>query len=247
MTNLKTRRDNSFHDLFEEILSKSERLKMKLLLTSGGLTNPSISGALAKLVAIPNHQVHTAFIPTAANVEPGDKGWLVEEYQNLYRQGYGCLDVVDISALPRENWQPRLEAANILVLGGGNNFHLMYWLRKSGLDSLLPELIKTRVYVGISAGSMVTSKRLLLTADLPVIQDDPSEKPDDRAMGWIDFYIRPHFDSPFFPLSKAEYIQEAARTIHEPIYLIDDQTAIQVVDGKVEIISEGEYRVFNRK
>lgn len=220
---------------------------MKLLLTSAGLSNQSIAASLGKLAAIPNNKVHLAFIPTAANVIEGDKGWLIEDYQNLKKQGYGCIDIVDISALPKDIWQPRLEAANVLMFGGGNNYHLMYWLRKSGLDKLLTELVETRVYVGVSAGSMVLSKRLLLTSDEPVIQENRMGKQDDTGLGWVDLYIRPHFKSPYFPRYTVEYLKEAAKTIDEQIYAIDDQTAVIVADGKEEIISEGEYLVLNKK
>ncbi len=220
---------------------------MKLLLTSAGISNPTIAAALGRLAAIPNDKVHIAFIPTAANVEEGDKGWLIGDYQNLIKQGYGCIDIVDISSLPADIWHPRLEEANILIFGGGNNYHLMYWLRKSGLDKLLPELVQTRVYVGISAGSMVLSKRLLLTADKPVIHENKTGKLDDSGLGWVDFYIRPHFNSPYFPQYSVEYLTNAAKTIDAPIYVIDDQTAVLVADGKEEIISEGDYLVLNNK
>ena len=132
---------------------------MKLLLTSAGIKNDSIAKALEELVGKTANGVRIAFIPTAANVEEGDKGWLIEDYRNLKKREYE-VDIVDISALPREMWEPRLKQANVIMVGGGNTFHLMYWLRKVGLDKLLPELLKTRVYVGISAGSMVVSKSI---------------------------------------------------------------------------------------
>ncbi len=220
---------------------------MKMLLTSAGLSNPSIAASLLKLVAIPAEKVHLAFIPTAANVIDGDKGWLIDDFLNLKKQGYGCIDFVDISALPKDIWLGRLEVANILMFGGGNNYHLMYWLRKSGLDILLPELVETRVYVGVSAGSMVLSKRLLLTADRPVILDNTTRELGDAGLGWVNFYIRPHYNSPYFSRYTAEFLKEAAKSIGDPIYVIDDQTAIIVADGKEEIVSEGEYLVLNKK
>ena len=130
-----------------------------MLLTSAGIKNDSIAKALEELVGKTANGVRIAFIPTAANVEEGDKGWLIEDYRNLKKREYE-VDIVDISALPREMWEPRLKQANVIMVGGGNTFHLMYWLRKVGLDKLLPELLKTRVYVGISAGSMVVSKSI---------------------------------------------------------------------------------------
>ena len=130
-----------------------------MLLTSAGIKNDSIAKALEELVGKTANGVRIAFIPTAANVEEGDKGWLIEDYRNLKKREYE-VDIVDISALPREMWEPRLKQANVILVGGGDTFYLMHWLRKVGLDKLLPELLKTRVYVGISAGSMVVSKSI---------------------------------------------------------------------------------------
>jgi len=124
---------------------------MKLLLTSGGLTNNSIKKALRELAGKPFNSLKLAFIPTAANVEDGDKKWFLHDLNNFSKQKFKSFDIVDFSAVPQEVWQPRFEQADILVFGGGNTFHLMYWLRKSGLEDLLPKLLRTKVYVGISA------------------------------------------------------------------------------------------------
>lgn len=132
---------------------------MHLLLTSAGLTNPAITAALNQLIKSKTgkdpSEAKIAFIPTAANVEAGDKGWLINDLHNLSSQGYQAVDIVDISALRPELWTPRLEAADVLFFGGGNTFHLMHWLQQSGLDEQLSELLRTRVYAGISAGSCV--------------------------------------------------------------------------------------------
>jgi len=127
---------------------------MKLFLTSAGLSNKTLVDTFNDLVELPAEKIHIAFIPTAANVESGDKDWLINDYTNLKKQNY-IVDIVDISALPKETWLPRIKEANVIFVGGGNTFHLMHWLEKSGLKELLPELIKTRVYAGISAGSCI--------------------------------------------------------------------------------------------
>jgi len=131
---------------------------MKLLLTSAGITNKTIKHAMQDLLGKSFKTLSVAFIPTAANVESGDKAWLIDNLNEFKQLGIASLDIVDISALPKDIWEHRLSQAQVLIFGGGNTYHLMYWLEKSGLKKLLPKLLESKVYVGISAGSMVTTK-----------------------------------------------------------------------------------------
>ncbi|MFA6249944.1 MAG: peptidase E [Candidatus Shapirobacteria bacterium] len=218
---------------------------MKLLLTSAGIANPSLVSALLKLVGKPFKQAGLVFIPTASNVEEGDKGWLIDDLVNLKQLDFASVDIVDISALPKEIWLPRIKEADVLVFSGGNTFHLMSWLRKSGLDIMLPELLKNKVYVGISAGSMVVSKSIFLTSDKPIFDENRLGVTDDTGLGLVDFYIRPHFNSPYFPKAKEEAIVEAAKKVSEPIFALDDNSAVLVNENKAEIVSEGEWKKFN--
>lgn len=218
---------------------------MKLLLTSSGLTNKSIADALFELVGKKPSDTTIAFVPTAMNVESGDKGWFVTDLYNLKKQGLKCLDIVDISALPKDIWLPRLEAADVLFFSGGNTAHLMRWMKESGLAELLPELLKTRVYAGISAGSIITAPSLALSSeDKRLYYEEIFGYSDEKALGFVNFHFRPHLNSPNFPNVRKEYIQEIAKNIKEPIYALDDQSALKVMDNEVEIISEGEYLKF---
>src|SRR3989344_576672 len=120
---------------------------MKLLLTSSGITNPTIANALSELLAKPFEKSAVTFIPTAANVEQKDKTWLVNDMYNLLKLGFNSFDVIDISAVGKEYWLPSFEAADILVFGGGNTSHLLTWLEKSGVGRELPRLLQTKVYM----------------------------------------------------------------------------------------------------
>lgn len=218
---------------------------MKLLLTSNGLSNNKIIKAFSELVGLPNSKIHIAFIPTASNVEEGDKGWLINDYTNLKNQNFASIDIVEISALPKEIWLPRIKAANVLFFGGGNTYYLLSWLKKSGLDKMLPELLKTRVYVGISAGSMVPTINLRMSTSQKTYSEIIYQIKDDKGLGFVNFHIRPHFNSKFFPKARFEYLQKIAKDIPEPIYAIDDDTAVMVNGGKIEVVSEGKWKRFN--
>ena len=219
---------------------------MKLLLTSGGITNTSIATALQNLVEKPFKEVNVAFIPTAANVESGDKDWLILNYKELYDLGIHELDIVDFSAVTRDVWLPRLQHADILVFGGGNTFHLMYCAEKYGLKEELLKLLQTRVYVGISAGSMITTKNLALSQSRTLYSEEIGQlQQDDEGLGFVDFHIRPHLHSPWFPKVRSEVVKPLADQLQEPVYAIDDNTAIQVINGEITLVSEGKWQLFD--
>lgn len=220
---------------------------MKLLLTSGGITNKTIAKALFDLVGKPAEEITLAFIPTAANAEGHDKSWLINDLVNIKKQGFKMIDIVDISALPKDIWQPRLESADVLFFSSGNSPYLVKWIEQSGLKELLPELLKTKVYVSISAGSLVASPTLELSStDTKIFCEKNFGYSSNQGLGLIDFYIRPHLNSPKFPKVNKEFLTQVAKEIPQTIYGLDDQMAVKVVDGKVEVIGEGEYLVFNK-
>lgn len=217
---------------------------MKFLLTSGGLTNKSISKALFELVGKEPEETTLVFVPTASNIETENKDWFINDLININKQNFKEVYITDISAVPEDIWRPQLEKADILFFEGGNTYHLMRWINKSGLVNLLPELLKTKVYVGLSAGSMVTSPDLALRLSQIIYGDDMEEESMD-GLNYVDFYFLPHLNSPFFPNRMEEKIKEAAKTLSKKIYALDDQSALKVVDGKVEVVTEGKYLEFN--
>lgn len=218
---------------------------MKLLLTSGGLTNESISNALVELVGKKTEDTSLCFIPTASTIETGDKDWLINDLININKQGYKSVSIVDICALPENIWRPQMEEADVLFFSGGNNFFLMEWINKSGLKEILLKFLETKVWVGISAGSMVTNPDLSLKISQTVYGEDFDKTEEIDGLNFVDFYTLPHLNSQYFPNVNLENLQKLSEKINKKIYALDDQSALKVVDGKVEIISEGEYLEFN--
>lgn len=207
--------------------------------------NKSIVSALKELTQKPFSKLNLAFIPTASNLEEGDKWWLIEDLETCKRLKFKSIDLVDISALPRKVWQKRLEEANVLLFEGGNTCHLMYWINKSGLKDLLPELLKTRVYVGISAGTIVATPSLILSSAEKEPLKEIGETIYDEGLGFVDFLIEPHINNKHFPELTFDYVEKQSKRISQQIYALDDNSAIKVVDGKISIISEGEWKKFN--
>jgi dipeptidase E len=133
---------------------------------------------------------------------------------------------------------PAVRQADVLLVNGGDPMYLCHWMRQSGLAELLPSLPDT-VYVGLSAGSMVMTPRI---GEDFVGWRPPSGR--DETLGMVDFSIFPHLDNPDLPENTMANAERWAAAMTVPSYAIDDQTAIRVVDGAVEVISEGQWRFF---
>lgn len=212
---------------------------MKLLLTSSGISNKSIERAFFGLVGKPANETSVAFIPTASNLVADDKCWLVQNYNDFLKLGLKSFDIVDIAAVPKENWLKRFEGADAICFGGGDEQYLAKTMRESGVAEVLPELLKTKVYVGISAGSMVMGK--LLAKELTEkLWPEESFTGDDAGLGMLDFSILPHLNSDYFAHLRVPLIQSLADQYPQTVYALDDQSALKIVDGNIEVVTQGE-------
>ena len=223
---------------------------MKLLLTSAGIRNPSIHAALLDLLGKPIADCNALLIPTAHYGHP--KGTPAGAWRFINGQsgcpmgelGWKSLGVLELTALPslaRERWEAWVRQADVLLVDGGDALYLCHWMRESGLADLLQSLPRM-VWVGLSAGSMVMTPRV--GADF--IETRPPITGEDRALGIVDFSIFPHLDYPAFPENAMPFAERWAAALENPSYAIDDETAIKVVDGVAEVVSEGHWKFFGR-
>ena len=215
---------------------------VKLLLTSGGVTNASIEAALVGLLGKPIPEARALAVPTAQWGHPmcgpesvrgyvvGGPPWL------LAGMGWASVGVLELTALPTigpERWVPWVEGADVLLVDGGDATYLCHWMRESGLADLLPTM-PDKVWVGISAGSMVMTPRI--GSDFVAWP----AAPDDRTLGVVDFSIFPHLD--VFPDNTMAAAERWSAEVGVPGYVLDDRSAVVVADGTVEVVSEGTWR-----
>jgi dipeptidase E len=226
---------------------------MKLLLTSSGISNPSIENALVELLGKPIAESSALIVPTAIYPFPeGPAGaWRAicgKTPSPLCDLGWKSLGVLELTALPsiqEESWVPLLRETDALLVWGGDVLYLTYWMRQSGLAELLPSL-SDLVYVGVSAGSIVlTPYNCDAEFDLQFVPAGSDQvREGDRALGFVDFGLRVHLDREGFEDSTMTEVEKWASEIPAPTYAIDDQTAVRVVDGAVEVVSEGNWKLF---
>ena len=218
---------------------------MKLLLTSAGITNDKIAKALFELTGKKPEEITVAFIPTASNAEIGDKDWLISDLINLKKQHFGSIEITDISAIDEQIWKPSLERADVLYFEGGNTYHLMRWLERSGLSGSLVDLLQNKVYVGVSAGSMVTSPDLALKLSQVIYEEDMIETEVLEGLGLVDFYFLPHLNSEWFKKVRKENIEKVGKEMNRKIYALDDQSALKIDGDVLEVVGEGEWFMVN--
>ncbi len=222
---------------------------MKLLLTSAGVNNKSIQDALAAMLDKPIAESTALCIPTAMYghpwVGPGVRTWefISGNSENpMVDLGWKSVGVLELTALPsidEERWMPLVKETDVLLVSGGDALYLNYWMKKSGMAELLPSL--KAVYVGMSAGSMVMAPRI---GEFFVGWTPPGG--GDDALGLVDFSIFPHLDHEMLPHNTMAAAEKWAAGMQGPAYAVDDETAIKVIDGEIEVVSEGNWRLFTK-
>jgi dipeptidase E len=224
---------------------------MRFLLTSAGIKNTSIQDALVDLLGKPIAESSALCISTASYAHPmagPDRAWLFISGQEprtpMCELGWKSLGVLELTALPsldEELWFPKVRETDVLLVNGGDALYLCHWMRQSGLADLLPSLHET-VWAGLSAGSMVMTPRIGEEFAESYVWKPPSG--DDSTLGIVDFSIFPHVDHPDLPDNSMANAETWAAGIQGPAYAIDDETAIKVTDGTVEVVSEGHWKLF---
>ncbi|MEO5889591.1 MAG: Type 1 glutamine amidotransferase-like domain-containing protein [Ferruginibacter sp.] len=218
---------------------------MKLLLTSAGISNTSIHNALVDLLGKPIAEASALFVPTAIYAIPNGadiargmiSGSLGDPFCDMGWKSLGVLELTALTSIRQDLWVPMLQQTDALLVGGGDCQYLCYWMRQSGLADLLPSLLSKTVYVGLSAGSMVMTRFGTTYGDHTL----PAES--DKSLGLVDFALHPHLDHEWFPANSLANLEKLAATLPMPSYLVDDQTAIKVTEGIVEVVSEGKWKL----
>ena len=244
---------------------------MRSLLTSSGIKNRSIHEALVDLLGKPIAESNALFIPTAIYPFRGGPGmaWRAISGKGpspLSELGWRSLGLLELSVLPsieEATWVPAVRDADALLVWGGDPLFLANWMRRSGLTALLPTLRSEAVYVGVSAGSIAAATTFVETYSEPPRGNDGPLKSEDivfatpkgeihrilvtgQGAGLVDFAVIPHFEHPDHSDASLANAERWAARIPAPTYAIDDETAIRVVDGAAQVVSEGHWKLFQR-
>jgi dipeptidase E len=222
---------------------------MRLLLTANGLRNEGLVATLRDLLGKPFASANAVFIPTASVAVSGDHSWMLEDLVRLHALGWNELNVLTLDGLPRAMMIERLRRADVIYVEGGNHYHLADRIAANDLAEEFLVLLRTRVYVGVSAGSMIFSRRLSdRTAELIGELDDLAILEGRAAaspFGLFDWYVKPHLNSPQFPARDEAWAQRIGAAVDFPLYVLDDESALRVRDGEVDVVGEGRWLYFD--
>ena len=172
------------------------------------------------------------YIPTAGIAEEVE-GMVEEETSTLESLGM-TVDVLEVSSASYDSIVNSLTKNDVIFVGGGNTFFLLQELRRSGADQILiREVEKGKLYIGESAGSIISCPDIGYCAEM----DSPEKAPDliDYAgLNLVDFYIVPH-------IGNAEMGEAAEKAVEKysselELKAITDEQVILVEEGRVEIL-----------
>lgn len=219
---------------------------MKLLLTSAGITNDSIANALSDLADRPLTELSIIHIPTAMNTDGGDKTWVIDDLIDFKKRNFKSIDILDISAVSKEVWTDRLISADVISFGGGNEQYLAKVFKELGVKEFLLSILEDKVYMGISAGSMVAGKYLPHSLLRVIYPEENFGETLEKPMELYNFSYIPHLNSPWFSNSRKETLDSLESEFTSSVYATDDHTAISIVDGKITIVGDGEYYIYEK-
>jgi dipeptidase E len=212
---------------------------MKLLLCSQGFHTKNTVQALANLLGKPASDISFAIINEAYAMEEGDKRWMLHNLNCIADNFGGEIDFINLLALPINEVERRVMQRDVIFVVGGSADYLMSVFTKTGFVKLLPKLLKFKVYVGSSAGSMVVGKRLS-TAAYRLMYGHDTGYGIDHYLELADFSIMPHMDSEEFP-GRNERIFEAAKNQQGVIYGLRDDSAAIVNGAEVTFTGSKPY------
>lgn len=203
---------------------------MKLILCSEGFYTDEIVKKCEELVGKPRSSINIAIINEAYAAEhKSNLRWVVANLSDVVDNFGGELELVNLLALDIKTIEERIMKHDVIFVVGGHTDYLMSVFNKTGFAKLLPKLLKSKIYVGSSAGSMIMCKRLSKNAYLKLYgqKEDYGIK---KYMEIVDLSIVPHLDSPKRK-GRKEALIKVSRNHQGVIYGLNDDCAI-VLENK---------------
>ena len=213
---------------------------MKAVLTSTNITEIEGGVALAeKLIGKSRKEINIAVINEASAVEFGDHRWAISALSDLAENFGGSIEIVHLLALSPEQIRARIDVADMFFVLGGNTEWLKSVFDKTGFSKILPDILKDKLYVGSSAGSMILGHR-------PSYKIQAAAYGESECFGvesyldLVDFSILPHFHAEYLNNRGSDWALAESKSVGYPVYAISDKAAV-VVDGEKNYLMGNDY------
>lgn len=217
---------------------------MKFLLTSAGLQNDKLAQALRELVCKPLSETSILYVSTAANTGSDDKRWVINNLNQFVQYNLGSIDIIDFSGLQESMFRPHFEKADVICFGGGDERYLAQCMKE--LSSYLLKLLESKVYMGISAGSMITGSLPSTSATQKLFPEDGFAATEGEGLGILPITFIPHLNSDFFESLRQPLLETLKDSFNQTAYIVDDETALKVDGNNIEIVGCGDHIVFTK-
>lgn len=209
----------------------------KLFLTSAGLPKETRDYFLSLLKKKPS-ETNVAFIPTAA--DPEEDKWFVESDKNQLKEIGVQIKEIDLKRENKNSLLSKFSKCDVIHVGGGNTFYLLDWIRKSGFDKIINKLLDNgKIYVGVSAGSIIAGPSIEVAGWKHFDRNIVNLK-DLTGLNLVSFIPFVHYED-----QHKKLLEEKSKNENFSIIALNDKQAVLCINGKYEIVGEGEKLVYN--
>ena len=205
-------------------------LMKTLLLTSAGM---EIKEEILNVLPKPANQIKLAHIITASKAQK-DTSYVDKDVESMRGLGLSVANV-DLEGKKEKDLRDILQPFDVIYVQGGNTFYLLKWVKESGFDAVIEELIgRGKIYIGVSAGSIIAGPDIEIAGWKGF---DPNEigLKDFSGLGCVPFCIFPHYK-----LEHSSFLKEEIAKYSYPVRILSDKQAFLVRDSEVTLVGEGE-------
>lgn len=211
---------------------------MKAILTSTDLIEVSGGIEMAeKMIGKSRDQINIAVINEASAMEFGDHRFVVGTLRDLADNFGGSIEIIHLLALSRDQILERINAADMLFVMGGSTEWLKIVFDKTGFSEMLPDILKNKLYVGSSAGSMILG-HMPSYKNLKKAYGEEELFGVERYLDLLDFSILPHLRAVYLKDHSDDWAVDESKTANYPVYTLSDKAAVVVDGNEVSIIGE---------
>jgi dipeptidase E len=212
---------------------------VRLLLISNSTLHGSayLDHAEREIIHFVGSRTNVLFVPYALHDRAA---YAAQARERFRRMALALTSIHDLS-----NPQRAIAEAEIVFVGGGNTFRLVKSMHDYGLiDPIRRAIAAGALYIGSSAGSIVSGPSLRTTKDMPIVQP-----PSFDALGLVPFQISPHYldpdpNSTHMGETQEQRILQFLEENDAPVVGLREGSMLSVYDGGVILKGPHFARVF---